>query len=205
MLLQLCVYWSWKEGNHLQKRKKNTKHLISLWNLDQCHKKSSPSIWQFVKGNRKARTFCSIFNCKICMGALGALPQNHRMAWVEKDLKDHLVSTPLSWAWSPATRPGCPEPHSALSWMHPGMRHPQPLWALCTAWAHILGAKRPVQGHAFPASWAGEFMLLAHPGDALLWQNSVQGPSSKFSPGKGGKHTAGDFTRVSNHPRCLLC
>jgi len=33
------------------------------------------------------------------------------MAWVEKDLKDHLVSTPLPQAGSPTTRPGCPEPH----------------------------------------------------------------------------------------------
>ena len=38
---------------------------------------------------------------------------NHRMAWVEKDLKDHLVSTPLLCAGSPTTRPGCPEPHPA--------------------------------------------------------------------------------------------
>jgi len=35
------------------------------------------------------------------------------MAWFEKDLKDHVVSTPLAWAGSPATRPGCPEPHPA--------------------------------------------------------------------------------------------
>ena len=38
----------------------------------------------------------------------------HRTAWVEKDLKDHLVSTPLLCAGSPTTRPGCPEPHPAL-------------------------------------------------------------------------------------------
>lgn len=36
---------------------------------------------------------------------------NHRVAWVEKDLRDHLVSTPLLWAESPITRPGCPEPN----------------------------------------------------------------------------------------------
>ena len=40
--------------------------------------------------------------------------QNCRMAWVEKDLKDHLVSTPLLQAGLPATRPGCPEPHPEL-------------------------------------------------------------------------------------------
>jgi len=32
----------------------------------------------------------------------------HRMAWVEKDHKGHLVSTPLLCAGSPTTRPGCP-------------------------------------------------------------------------------------------------
>jgi len=31
------------------------------------------------------------------------------MAWVEKDLKGHLVSTPLPQAGSPTTRPGCPD------------------------------------------------------------------------------------------------
>ena len=36
--------------------------------------------------------------------------QDHRMAWVEKDLKDHLVSNPLLCAGSPTTRPGCLEP-----------------------------------------------------------------------------------------------
>jgi len=35
------------------------------------------------------------------------------MAWVEKDLKDHLVSALLPWTGLPTTRPGCPEPHSA--------------------------------------------------------------------------------------------
>ena len=63
---------------------------------------------------------------------------NHRMAWVEKDLKDHhLVSTPLSCAGLPTTRPGCSEPRPAWSWMHPGMGHPQPPWATCSsAMAH---------------------------------------------------------------------
>jgi len=35
------------------------------------------------------------------------------MARGEKDLKDHPVSTPLPWAGSPATQPGCPKPHPA--------------------------------------------------------------------------------------------
>jgi len=32
------------------------------------------------------------------------------MAWVEEDLKDNLVSTPVPRAGSSTTRPGCPEP-----------------------------------------------------------------------------------------------
>ena len=36
------------------------------------------------------------------------------MAWVEKDHNDPLVSASLPWAWSPTTRPGCPEPHPAF-------------------------------------------------------------------------------------------
>jgi len=39
--------------------------------------------------------------------------QNHKMAWVEKDLKGHLVSTPLLWAGSPTTRAGLPRGHPA--------------------------------------------------------------------------------------------
>lgn len=48
-------------------------------------------------------------------------PHNHSMnhriiEWsaVEKDLKDHLVSTPLPWTGQPTTRPGCPVPHHLL-------------------------------------------------------------------------------------------
>jgi len=60
--------------------------------------------------------------------------KNCRMAWVEKDHNDHVVSTPLLCAGSPTTRPGCPEPHPAWPWMPPGMGHPQPPWALDLQW-----------------------------------------------------------------------
>ena len=56
--------------------------------------------------------------------------QKDRMAWVEKDLKDHGVSTPpAKCTGSPTSRPGCAEPHPAWAPMPPGMRHPQPPWA----------------------------------------------------------------------------
>ena len=54
--------------------------------------------------------------CGVCVLAIGhgntriIESYNHGMAWVEKDLKDHLVSTSLQWAGPPTTRPGCPEP-----------------------------------------------------------------------------------------------
>jgi len=33
------------------------------------------------------------------------------MVWVGRDLKDHLVPTPLSWAGAPSTRSGGSKPH----------------------------------------------------------------------------------------------
>ena len=50
------------------------------------------------------------------VGGCSTIPkdsQNHRMAWVEKDLHYHLVSTPLLYAGSQTTRPGFPELHPA--------------------------------------------------------------------------------------------
>ena len=49
------------------------------------------------------------------------------MAWVEKDHKDHLVSTSLLWAGLPAIRSGCPgriqpgikEPRNHCGWKRP--------------------------------------------------------------------------------------
>ena len=58
------------------------------------------------------------------------------MAWVERDLKDHLVASLLLWAGWPAARPGCPEPHPAWPGMPPGMGHPQPPWATCSLGHH---------------------------------------------------------------------
>ena len=33
------------------------------------------------------------------------------MVWVGRNLKDHLVPTPLPWTGTSSTRPGCSEPH----------------------------------------------------------------------------------------------
>jgi len=33
------------------------------------------------------------------------------MAWVGRDLKDHVVPSPLPWAGTPSTRPVCSKPH----------------------------------------------------------------------------------------------
>jgi len=39
------------------------------------------------------------------------------MVWAERDLKDHLVPTPLPWAGTPSTRPGCSKPHPTQPWI----------------------------------------------------------------------------------------
>jgi len=38
------------------------------------------------------------------------------MVWVERDLIDHVVPTPLPWARTPSTRPGCSKPHPTWPW-----------------------------------------------------------------------------------------
>ena len=59
--------------------------------------------------------------------------QNHIVAWVGRDLKDHESLTPLPQAGPPTstfnTRPGCPGPHPTWPWTPPGTGYPQPLWA----------------------------------------------------------------------------
>lgn len=39
----------------------------------------------------------------VCEGPHLSGAEFHRMAWVEKALQDHLVSTPLTWALLPTT------------------------------------------------------------------------------------------------------
>jgi len=33
------------------------------------------------------------------------------MVWIGRDLKNHLVPTPLPWSGIPSARPGCSKPH----------------------------------------------------------------------------------------------
>ena len=81
------------------------------------------------------------------------------MAWVEKNHNDHLVSTPLLCAELPTTRPGCPEPHPALTYpilpidflgsrarqaqTTPGCWHCR---AAGYTWAQLLGGSAMVMG-----------------------------------------------------------
>jgi len=81
--------------------------------------------------NSEGTCFFSV--CALSSQMCYALPDIHRMAWDEKDHNDHLVSNPLLCAGSPTTRQGCPEPHRAWPWMHPGTGHPQPPWAICSS------------------------------------------------------------------------
>ena len=48
---------------------------------------------------------------------------NHSMVWVGKDLYSPSSPTPLHWAGTSPTRPGCSEPHPTWLWMFPGMGH----------------------------------------------------------------------------------
>jgi len=55
------------------------------------------------------------------------------MVSVGRDLKDHLVPTPLPSAGTSSTRPGCSELHPAWPWTLPGRGQPQLLWADCSS------------------------------------------------------------------------
>jgi len=67
------------------------------------------------------------------LAKLHGLKKNHRMAWFGRDFKDCLVPT-LGTDLGNDVMPksGCPGPHPAWPWMHPGMGHPQLLWAACS-------------------------------------------------------------------------
>ena len=67
------------------------------------------------------------------------------MVRVGRDLKDHLVPTPLPWAGTSPTRPGCSELHPACLWTLPGRGQPQLLWTTCASvwppsWGRIMWA-----------------------------------------------------------------
>jgi len=53
------------------------------------------------------------------------IEQNHRMVSVGRDLKDHRVPSPLPWAGTSSTRPGCSELHPTWPWTLPGRGQPQ--------------------------------------------------------------------------------
>ena len=55
--------------------------------------------------------------------------QHHKVVWVGRHLQDHPDPTPLPWAGTPSTGPGCSKPHPTL----PGRRYPQLLQATCAS------------------------------------------------------------------------
>jgi len=56
------------------------------------------------------------------------------MVRVGRDLKDHLVPTPLPWTGTSSTSPRCSELHPTWPWALPGRGHPQLLW---TMWSRV--------------------------------------------------------------------
>jgi len=102
------------------------------------------------------------------------------MAWVEKDHKDHRVSTPLNCAGSPTTRPGCPEPHPAWPWSLQG-----------SVIHSLLGQPDPVGHHAaaaHPLAWGIDNQLFFISTNWLLFSSDCCCVYSIFvPPGKCGE------------------
>jgi len=96
------------------------------------------SAWPLKFGGRylvaRERVFTGnqtlISNCKPKL-------QNHRMARVGRDLKDHEAPTAPPQAGPPTSifnsRAGCPGPHPTWPWTPAGTGHPQPVWAACAS------------------------------------------------------------------------
>lgn len=53
---------------------------------------------------------------------LTLVSQNQRLIWL--DLKDHRAPTPLTWAGTPSSWPGCSKPHPTWPWALPRLGHP---------------------------------------------------------------------------------
>lgn len=94
--------------------------LCLFWRLRSCE---TSSLWEFILIVVDGETVASCSH---------VISLSYGMFWVERNLKDHLLSISSPWAGTFYTRPGCPKPHliqpSALS----GMRHSQILWANCS-------------------------------------------------------------------------
>ena len=58
---------------------------------------------------------------------------NHRMAWVGRDFKDHLVLTLILWATLLPIRSGCQRPYPTWPWTPLWMAHSQLFWAVCAS------------------------------------------------------------------------
>ena len=56
--------------------------------------------------------------------------QGRRVGKCGRYLKDHYVSTPLPWAGTPPTRPGCSKPHPGWPWTFTEMGHSVSLGSL---------------------------------------------------------------------------
>lgn len=54
------------------------------------------------------------------------------MTWVGRDLRDHLIPTPLLWAGLPTSRWDCTGSHPAWLCTPPVMGHSQLLWWTCS-------------------------------------------------------------------------
>jgi len=81
------------------------------------------------------------------------------MLWLRRDLNDHLVPTPVPWAGTLSTRPGCSRPCPAWPWTLPGRGQPQVLWA---AWAGVLRLQTQQWNTRWPSSLWKEVCNLIH-------------------------------------------
>lgn len=145
-------------------------HCLFAASEDFAHSiaESSPSWWHSLSRLKKGQPSNVYFlsmtwlqkEMRIFNGVVkgGSLPkqlvlcclssQNHRTAWVVRNLKDQQVSTALSQADLSVTRSNTWSdslgPHLTWSLTHPGMGHRQPLWATWSSTSPPLAKNFPL-------------------------------------------------------------
>ena len=134
-----CLWQDSKEGQKMKAQPQwgQWQHFQISWILSEKNQRflkavgvrSKITLWYLAYNSR-----CHVQKNELKKPANGLrLLGNHRMVWVGRDLKHHLVPTPLPWAGTLSTRPGCSELHPTWPWTLPGRGHPQLLWATCSS------------------------------------------------------------------------
>lgn len=77
----------------------------------------------------------------VAVGRLISPTLYHRMAWLGRDLKGHLLPALPPWAGTPLARSGSLKPHPSWAWTLAAIEQSQLLWTVCLRLCYISGTQ----------------------------------------------------------------